>query len=80
MDLIKDFDLNYSDIVELSIQNFNEYIQENNIKNIILNDINNFVISMHYDILNNCESIEDIQYIENIIANILKKEYKIKGE
>lgn len=74
--------MSYEEFKKETIENFKKYLEEETIKEAEIkeDDIYNYFSCMHFDFMAELESIEDLQYIENIIENILKEEYKIKEQ
>ena len=60
------------------IKNFNEYLIENEIQEITVNDINNYILSLHYDILDDAENFNDIELIENDIEQVIYNNFDVK--
>jgi len=60
------------------IKNFNEYLIENEIQEITVNDVNNYISSLYYDILDDAESFDDIELIENDIEQVIYNNFDVK--
>ena len=70
--------LNFLKINENLINEFNEYLKENNLKISTIpivneNYINNYLMSIFYNLYNNIDSSIQIKNLENNLFNILKK-------
>lgn len=61
------------------IKNFNIYLEEYGIKQneITFEDVNDYMQSIHFDIVNEAENFGDIEIIENEIEKIIYENFKI---
>jgi hypothetical protein len=64
--------------MENIINDFKLFINENEIQEITVNDVNNYIMSLHYDIINEADSFNDIELIENDIEQVIYNNFDIK--
>ena len=63
------------------INNFKEFLEEYGIKEneITYEDLETYITSLHYDLIDEYENIEDIALIEEDIERIIYENFKIGG-
>lgn len=57
---------------------FKDFLQDNNIKKISRNTIEDFITSMYYELFDNLDNVEEIAATENDIRKKLYSIYNIK--
>ena len=57
---------------------FKDFLQDNNIKKISRNTIEDFITSMYYELFDNLDNVEEIAATENNIRKKLYSIYNIK--
>ena len=64
---------------EYIIKDFKMFLEELEIEEnqITYEDVETYVTSLHYDLVNDCDNIEDVPIIEEQIENIICENFKI---
>ena len=67
--------INYNEFKKEIIGNFKEYLEGELIEKVTNEVIDTYIVTLHFDLLEEVESLEEKQYIEGVIKSIIENTF-----